>query len=60
MCECYTIGGPWIAEDPDCPAHGAGGLQEQLDERDMLIMHLEQQIIELKAEIETQRQAGYL
>jgi len=22
MCECYTIGGPFIAEDPDCPAHG--------------------------------------
>ena len=20
--ECYTIGGPWIAEDPDCPIHG--------------------------------------
>ena len=22
MCECYQIGGPWIAEDPDCPVHG--------------------------------------
>lgn len=22
MCECYQIGGPWIAEDPDCPIHG--------------------------------------
>lgn len=22
MCECYQIGGPWIAEDPDCPTHG--------------------------------------
>lgn len=21
-CECYQIGGPFIAEDPDCPAHG--------------------------------------
>lgn len=22
MCDCYKIGGPWIAEDPDCPVHG--------------------------------------
>ena len=22
MCECYQIGGRFIAEDPDCPAHG--------------------------------------
>lgn len=22
MCECYKIGGPFIAEDPDCPVHG--------------------------------------
>lgn len=23
MCECYRIGGPWIAEDPSCPVHGS-------------------------------------
>ena len=23
MCECYQIGGQFIAEDPDCPIHGA-------------------------------------
>ena len=22
MCECYQIGGRFIAEDPNCPAHG--------------------------------------
>jgi len=22
MCDCYRIGGPWIAEDPNCPVHG--------------------------------------
>lgn len=22
MCECHQIGGPWIAEDPNCPVHG--------------------------------------
>lgn len=21
--ECYLIGGPWIAENPNCPAHGS-------------------------------------
>jgi hypothetical protein len=21
-CQCHQIGGPFIAEDPDCPAHG--------------------------------------
>lgn len=21
-CECYKIGGPFIAEDPHCPKHG--------------------------------------
>ena len=20
--ECFMIGGPWIAENPDCPIHG--------------------------------------
>jgi uncharacterized Zn finger protein (UPF0148 family) len=44
-CDCYKIGGPFIAEDPDCPIHGREaqarereaadrdrGIQEQLDE----------------------------
>lgn len=22
MCQCYQIGGPFIAEDPDCSEHG--------------------------------------
>ncbi|KKM24900.1 hypothetical protein LCGC14_1600490 [marine sediment metagenome] len=31
MCECYRIGGPWIAEDPSCPVHGT--LSEGREER---------------------------
>jgi len=31
-CECYQIGGPFIAEDPNCEIHRQGGLQEQVDE----------------------------
>lgn len=30
-CDCYKIGGPFIAEDPGCPMHGAGGIQHELD-----------------------------
>ena len=26
MCECYQIGGPWIAEDPSCPLHGVASV----------------------------------
>jgi hypothetical protein len=28
-CECYRIGGRFIAEDPDCPAHGRNAQAEQ-------------------------------
>lgn len=27
-CECHQIGGRFIAEDPDCPAHGLGAQRE--------------------------------
>lgn len=29
MCDCYKIGGPWIAEDPDCPVHGTEAQRER-------------------------------
>lgn len=29
MCECYKIGGPFIAEDPECPEHGYAARAEQ-------------------------------
>lgn len=32
MCECYTVGGPWIAEDPNCPVHGTEAQREQESE----------------------------
>lgn len=33
MCECYQIGGPWIAEDPACPLHGeqSRGREERIE-----------------------------
>ena len=29
MCECYKVGGPFIAEDPDCPIHGREAQQRE-------------------------------
>ena len=26
MCECYQVGGPFIAEDPDCSIHGLASI----------------------------------
>ena len=31
---CHEIGGPWIAENPDCPIHGHNGVQEDLNQLD--------------------------
>lgn len=28
-CQCHQIGGPFIAEDPDCPAHGREAQRRQ-------------------------------
>jgi hypothetical protein len=35
-CQCYQIGGPFIAEDPTCPAHGIDAQRER-EETDTLL-----------------------
>lgn len=35
MCDCYQIGGRFIAEDPDCPEHGVGAV-ERREENEMI------------------------
>jgi len=50
-CECYQIGGPWIAEDPNCPAHGRGGLQEQLDDAESRLQAVTAERDALQAEL---------
>jgi len=32
-CDCYRIGGPFIAEDPDCPIHGREAQEREKQER---------------------------
>jgi hypothetical protein len=39
-CQCYHIGGPFIAEDPDCPVHGREAQQEAV-KRDRVIKDLD-------------------
>lgn len=54
MCECYQVGGRFIAEDPDCPIHGteAQWRREELErERQSLedrVEQLEQQVARLE------------
>jgi len=53
MCECYQIGGRFIAEDPDCPVHGTDAQmrQQSREERlDALVdrVHVETDIEELR------------
>lgn len=33
-CDCYKIGGPWIAEDPDCPAHGREAQRREREQQE--------------------------
>lgn len=39
-CQCHQIGGPFIAEDPDCPAHGREA-QREAQRREQLISELD-------------------
>jgi hypothetical protein len=54
-CQCHQIGGPFIAEDPDCPAHGleaqreARRREEVIDELDAALDSEEPERIEAKA-----------
>lgn len=50
MCECYKIGGPFIAEDPDCPVHGIEAQAEQR-EREQERDEMRRQLDELRAEV---------
>lgn len=56
-CECYQIGGRFIAEDPDCPAHGteAQRLQAEAEEesrlKDEKILALEARVAELEHQL---------
>lgn len=34
-CQCYQIGGPFIAEDPGCPAHGTTAQAEREQHEDL-------------------------
>lgn len=39
-CQCHQIGGPFIAEDPDCPSHGREA-QRAEKHRDVIMQQLD-------------------
>lgn len=46
--QCHEIGGPWIAENPDCPIHSREAVEEQeREERER------QQLVERIEELES-------
>ena len=57
MCDCYKIGGPWIAEDPECPVHGYAAVREREEAereeraRDDELAALRGEVEELRKEI---------
>ena len=60
MCDCYTIGGPWIAEDPDCPEHGtdskirrtqAESLIDEIDNTDLFDLSPNSDVTKLLTDI---------
>lgn len=66
-CECFVIGGPFIAEDPDCEVHGVDGYAARLEQAEARIAELEDairdevirsQIVSLPRKLEFMRQRG--
>jgi hypothetical protein len=54
MCECFKIGGRFIAEDPECPAHGYAAVRER-EEAEREERARDDEIESLKATVETLR-----
>lgn len=50
MCECYKIGGRFIAEDPDCPVHGYTAVREQ-EEKETEMRRLQDRVDELERQV---------
>lgn len=50
MCECYRVGGKFIAEDPDCPVHGADA-QREAEIASQEKQNLEDRVGELEANV---------
>ena len=50
-CECYQIGGPFIAEDPNCPIHGHNGLGMENDQLRDEIHLLKQTVAQLEKRV---------
>jgi hypothetical protein len=55
-CDCYRIGGPFIAEDPGCPVHGVEAqVQAQEDARRLSMLGEAEALIENIEDYSTRR-----
>jgi uncharacterized protein YlxW (UPF0749 family) len=58
-CECYQVGGRFIAEDPDCPAHGveaqrmAAIREHEENSLKAEVLRLQNEVSELEGRLET-------
>jgi len=53
MCDCYTVGGPFIDVDPDCPVHGYEAERIRKFESD-IVASVEYRVTMLEAKVEDQ------
>lgn len=51
MCECYQIGGRFIAEDPDCPVHGYAAVRER-EEQERSDQAMQEEIVDLRRRVD--------
>ena len=47
MCDCFRIGGPFIAEDPECQVHGTDATRQK-DASDKRLAELEDRVAVLE------------
>ena len=57
MCECYQIGGRFIAEDPDCPVHGTDARKEQHEREAAIAADRERSIEIVERELDSNGQS---
>lgn len=57
-CECYMVGGPFIAEDPECEVHQRGGLLERISELEARVRELELDKEVLEEELNAAQEAA--
>ena len=48
VCDCFQVGGGFVAENPDCPIHGSEGSQHETDSWRARLAELEARVARLE------------